>query len=225
MKKKITIGVLVLFFIVIIGVTIWSRTSYQKSLPQVTLVLPVKDSFTFHYTKYGEASIYALADERFTHQVVVEITKGELTSEFLWSRDEAVTISFSAEKQGSGEMTATIVDVKENEVSYSVVVGFNRSDTIVGDSVVVEFLKSTNEVDQVVPIQTIYDLDSDFPYVLVVKEVKGPWGKEYVVNKENVAVIMQDYSKAYITGYRGQYPIILSTDSFLMEGMKVRFYP
>ena len=50
MKKKIVGTVGVIFLVVMVGLTVWSRGIYQNSLPLVRQELPRTGVLTFHYT-------------------------------------------------------------------------------------------------------------------------------------------------------------------------------
>ena len=227
MKKRIVIIITAMFFVAMLAITIWSRTLYQNRLTKVELVIPHTGTMNFNYLKYGTAQNFEDPDGVYTHTTQVYFNAGEHPGAFLWWRDEKVFVTFPAMADGSMEMTGYVTDVQATEEGYAVTVGFSRADIREGDSVAVNFRKTTGALQTLVPVAAVYDMFNadEAAYIYTVSETQGPWGNEYVVRKEFVLAGITDGESVYLPGYICRQPIILSAEAPVYEGVKVRFYP
>lgn len=217
MKKKLIIAIGAVFLAVMAGLTIYSRTSYQNSLPLVTLDIPRTASLLFHFQATSTAQ---LLDED-TCTVDIHIPSEDLLGDFLFYRGDSAELTFP-NVAGLSE-TGNIKQITYKEDGVDVRVTFPVHDGVLGgDSVVVTLKKTSRELDNVLPASVLRNDGSD--YVWLVKEAQGPWGTEYVVTKKYVGLLASNGEQAALsTGI--SLPVVLTTDKPLTEGQAVRFYP
>lgn len=215
MKKKILIAVGVLFLAVMAGLTVWSRSIYQNSLPLVRLEIPRTGSLHFQYDVYGTAR-----EAEDGLRVQIELPAGETAGDFPFYRGDAAQLSFPNEANSSTQ--GRIEDVSYAEDGIRVDISFSRAAVQAGDSVAVTLQKQSRETEGLLPSAAV-QADSD-PYLWLVDEVRGPWGPEYVLVKKYVSVLADDGERVMLASSVDK-PVVVAASAPLSDGQAVRFYP
>ena len=215
MKKKIVGTVGVIFLVVMVGLTVWSRGIYQNSLPLVRLDLPRTGVLSFHYTAYGK--VRATENGLWTD---VLIPSEEITADFPFYRGDTVELTFPNEINSKTQGYIEAIDNAEEGIHVEV--SFSRSSVQDGDSVTVELHKRSQEMENVLPSTAVH-LD-DSPYLWLVQEQQGPWGTEYIAVKKYIVLLADDGEKAAIAVAVDK-PVVVASSEPLTEGQPIRFYP
>ena len=77
-----------------------------------------------------------------------------------------------------------------------------------------------------VPPEAVYADAQGKTFILLVKERKGVWGKEYVCVRQYVSVSEKGKTRAILNGIDElKYPVVTGSDKPVSDGSIVRFYP
>ena len=217
MRKKIVIAIGVVFLAVMAGLTLYSRTVYQRNLPLVTLDIPRTASLSFCFQGTGTAQM----SDGNTCTVNIHIPSETLLGDFLFYRGDGAELTFP-NVAGLSE-TGKIEQITYKEDGVEIRITFPAQDNVLeGDSVVVTLKKRSRELNNVLPITALCSDGAD--YIWMVEETQGPWGTEYVVTKKYVSLLASDGEQVALSTVISL-PVVLTTDKPLIEGQPVRFYP
>lgn len=214
-KGWVVTGVIFLLFVV--GCTIYSRTYYQWNLPKVEIMAP--RSGTLMLGRYDIRSISKQEEgsRDFTHSTQISLP---LTANYFFVDDEAeVTLTGVRNSTRKGYVTS-ITNTEENIV---LTIGFHAENFADGESVDVSIMKETILLSSIMPKSALHE-DDKGAYLFVVMKEQGAWGREYVVKRMDVAV-WASTEQEFSVSSNVEYPVVFASDSKLVDGQRVRFYP
>ncbi|MDR1131899.1 MAG: hypothetical protein LBL15_05730 [Oscillospiraceae bacterium] len=222
MKRKITLTVGAVFLVGMAVFTVIARNNYRTGLPVVELGLPFADKFIYDFKEYGAAHITD-ASEGGAYTVTVHISNDSLAGDFPFYRGDAVDLTFPNE-QNSTPQQGIVQNLIYTADGIDVVVEFSNEGVQEGDGVIVAMHKKSGEYSPCLPRSAVHYDAENLPYVYLVAESPGPWGREYTVARRQVSVLLDDGDKVALAGALDK-PVVLSSSAPLQDGQSVRFYP
>ncbi|MDR1540163.1 MAG: hypothetical protein LBU32_19615 [Clostridiales bacterium] len=211
MKNKLRIiclSIVAVYLAAVIGITIYSRTVHIKRLPGAKLAVVEPGALPYEYK--GQALI-----ENGTATLFIDIGKDYFPSE-LFTKGSRLSIS-----DGASTVAARL---KSREMSGGKLkLAFESDAEFPEGAAVTVGMRTDQEFPYTLPYSAV-SLEGELAFVNMVKQVDGPWGKEYTILRRSVDIWPKDgRSERVLAPNAGdlKMPLALNLEA-AYDGMAVR---